>query len=89
MAANERADGVQRLQARRAGSKSVMALTPMSDSSERAFTFVAEYQDGSKEYFQIHNAGLNGLEEEPLTIAWNWQEEGKLRPGKIKRVYRL
>jgi len=42
MAANERADGVQRLQACRTSSESVMALTPMSDSSERAFTFVAD-----------------------------------------------
>ena len=56
--------------------------------------YIAEYEDGSKHVFQVPQSTLEqGLPSEgrysiACIVAYEWQQEGYLKPGKIARVYR-
>jgi hypothetical protein len=66
----------------------------MTFVSDKGLRFVAEYEDGSKHVFAVPQ---HTLEQELLAegrysiaciIAYEWQQDGYLKPGKITRVYR-
>jgi len=56
--------------------------------------YIAEYEDGSKHIFAVPQSTLEqGLPNEgrysiACIIAYEWQQDGYLKPGKIARVYR-
>ena len=56
--------------------------------------YIAEYEDGSKHVFAVPQSTLEqGLPVEgrysiACIIAYEWQQDGYLKPGKIARVYR-
>jgi hypothetical protein len=56
--------------------------------------YIAEYEDGSKHVFAVPQSTLEqGLPDEgrysiACIIAYEWQQDGYLKPGKIARVYR-
>ena len=56
--------------------------------------FIAEYEDGSKHVFAVPQCTLEqGLPDEgrysiACILAYEWQQDGYLKPGKIARVYR-
>jgi hypothetical protein len=56
--------------------------------------FIAEYEDGSKHVFAVPQSTLEqGLPNEgrysiACIIAYEWQQDGYLKHGKIARVYR-
>jgi len=56
--------------------------------------YIAEYEDGSKHVFQVPQSTLEqGLPSEgrysiACIVAYEWQQDGYLKPGKIARVYR-
>jgi hypothetical protein len=56
--------------------------------------FIDEYEDGSKHFFAVPQCTLEqGLSNErrysiTSILAYEWQQEGYLKPGKIARVYR-
>ncbi len=54
----------------------------------RKIIFVAEYDDGSTEHFEIPSTTLARGDQVALTIARERQEDGLLKLGKIVRVYR-
>jgi hypothetical protein len=53
--------------------------------------FIAEYEDGSKHFFAVPQWTLEqGLGRYSIAriLAYEWQQDGYLKPGKIARVYR-
>ena len=56
--------------------------------------FIAEYEDGSKHFFAVPQCTLEqGLRDKgrysiTCILAYEWQQDGYLKPGKIARVYR-
>ena len=61
----------------------------MTDKSKNWIAFVAEYEDKTRDFFQVDTFSLDGGDEAGLIVARQRQESGKLRPGKITRVHRL
>jgi hypothetical protein len=59
-----------------------------SDTKPHWVTFVAEYKDGTKEYFRIDPGTLERGDHVARIIAREWQVEGKLKKDEINRVYR-
>ena len=53
-----------------------------------AIRFVAEYEDGSKEHFDIPLCEMQRGEHLARTIAREYQKRGRLKLGKIVKVYR-
>jgi len=59
-----------------------------------AIRYIAEYEDGSEHVFQVPQSTLEqGLPSEgrysiACIVAYEWQQDGYLKPGKIARVYR-
>ncbi len=51
-------------------------------------TFLAEYDDGTQEPFQIDQVTLRSGDHVAPTIAREKQQEGLLKPGTICKVYR-
>ena len=57
--------------------------------------YIAEYEDGSKHVFGVPQSTLEeGLPNEgrysiACIIAYEWQQDGYLKPGKIAKVYRF
>jgi hypothetical protein len=57
--------------------------------------YIAEYEDGSKHVFAVPQSTLEqGLPNEgrysiACIVAYEWQQDGYLKPGKIATVYRL
>jgi hypothetical protein len=54
----------------------------------RRIIFFAEYDDGSTEHFEIPSTALARGDHVALMIARESQQEGRLKLGKIVRVYR-
>ncbi len=50
--------------------------------------FIAEYEDGSKEHFDIDKTTLLSGDHIAVIIALEQQKAGQLKPGKIVRVRR-
>ena len=54
----------------------------------RRIIFFAEYDDGSRQHFEIPSTTLSRGDHVALRIAREWQREGDLKLGNIVRVYR-
>ena len=66
-----------------------MTFTPEKDLANHV-RFIAEYEDGSSDVFAVPECSLNqGPMPIARIVAHEWQTEGYLKPGKIKRVRRL
>ena len=52
--------------------------------------FIAEYEDGSKHFFAVPQCTLEPSKGYLIAciLAYEWQQHGYLKPGKIARVYR-
>jgi hypothetical protein len=61
----------------------------MTSTRKSWVTFVVAYRDGVKQYIEIDSLALERGDDAPSKIARQWQEDGKLRLGKIAKVYRL
>jgi hypothetical protein len=70
-----------------------MTFTQEEELAEHV-RFIAEYEDGSKHFFAVPQCTLEqGLLDEgrysiACILAYEWQQDGYLKPGKIARVYR-
>ena len=66
---------------------------PHDEELAEDIRFIAQYEDGSKHVFAVPQCTLEqGLPEGRYSIAcilaYEWQQDGYLKPGKITRVYR-
>lgn len=50
--------------------------------------FVAEYEDGTQEFFDVNRWTLRNGDAIAIVIAGEWQRRGRLKAGKIIRVHR-
>jgi hypothetical protein len=53
-----------------------------------SIAFIAEYDDGSEDYFRVDRWTLRSGDYIARIVAGEWQRGGRLKPGKIVRVYR-
>jgi len=62
---------------------------PLSIEHANSIAFVAEYDDGSEDYFRVDRHALRqGAGDHIARIVAEWQRGGRLKPGNIVRVYR-
>jgi hypothetical protein len=61
---------------------------PLIVEHANSIAFIAEYEDGSEDYFRIDRYALSPGDHIAGIVAREWQKAGRLRPGKIVRVYR-
>jgi hypothetical protein len=50
--------------------------------------FIAEYEDGTQEFFDVNRWTLRNGDAIAIVIAGEWQRRGRLKAGKIIRVHR-
>ena len=64
-----------------------MTFTPEEDLAKH-IRFQADYDDGSKDCFAVPEATLqqSGVPAVLPIIAWEWQQDGYLKPGTIISV---
>jgi hypothetical protein len=61
---------------------------PLIIELANSIAFVAEYDDGSKDYFRVPRSALERGDHIARIIAGEWQRGGRLKLGNIVRVYR-
>ena len=61
---------------------------PLIIEHANSIAFVAEYEDGSTDYFRVDRSTLRSGDHVARLVAGEWQRGGRLKPGKIVRVYR-
>ena len=53
-----------------------------------SIAFIAEYEDGSEDYFRVDRWALRNGHDIARVVAGEWQRGGRVKPGNIVRVYR-
>ena len=61
---------------------------PLIIEHQNSIAFIAEYEDGSEDYFRVDRSTLRNGDYIARAIAGEWQRGGRLNPGRIVRVYR-
>jgi hypothetical protein len=63
---------------------------PLIIEHQKSIAFIAEYEDGSEDYFRVHRHAIRQGPGDHVArmVAAEWQRGGRLKPGKIVRVYR-
>ena len=65
-----------------------MAKDPINVAFPNSIAFIAKYDDGSEDYFQVYRHDLTSGDHVARLIAGEWQRAGRLKPGTIIRVFR-
>jgi hypothetical protein len=64
------------------------SLIPRIFEHANSIAFIAEYDDGSEDYFRVDRWTLRTGDYIARAVAGEWQRGGRLKPGSIVRVYR-
>ena len=59
---------------------------PLIIEHANSIAFVAEYEDGSTDYFRVDRSTFG--DHVARLVAGEWQRGGRLKPGRIVRVFR-
>ena len=63
-------------------------MDPLEGEFPNSIAFIAKYEDGSEDYFRVSRHDLSSGDHVARLIAGEWQRGGRLKPGKIVRVFR-